>query len=55
MLYILATIVEECFQTKETAISIASVLGALSSVAAYLCDGLQHDSHEFLVWRGLDV
>ena len=49
LIYTLATVVEETFQTKETAISVASVLEAMSSVASYLCDGLQHDAHELLV------
>ena len=39
LIYTLATVVEETFQTKEPAISVASVLEAMSSVASYLCDG----------------
>ena len=53
LIYTLATVVEEAFQTKEPAISVASVLEAMSSVASYLCDGLQHDAHELLVGLSL--
>lgn len=45
----LAYILGEMYQTEHSAISLESLYPAIDSMASYLCDGLQHDSHELLV------
>lgn len=45
----LAFILAEMFQTDHSAISLEKLYPAIDSVASYICDGSQHDSHELLV------
>ena len=45
----LANILAEMYQTNNSAISLESLYPAIDSLASYLCDGLQHDSHELIV------
>lgn len=45
----LAYILAEMYQTSHSAVSLEKLYPAIDSVASYICDGAQHDSHEVLV------
>lgn len=48
-------ILAEMYQTNHSAISLESLYPAIDSMASYLCDGLQHDSHELIVFLSLEL